>query len=279
VAENIDSMVRRRIRLLIVGVLLVVAAIGAGWYAYTAYRKAQFLRELHLVGFSTSLIGPPPAEMERAAQEKAEDLNIDLFAAYRENPDKRVRCDLAWMLITKESLDYYEFAKNNVASVPWPEVRIWAIREKRESLSSDYRRKLLDLLLASPTSEAKLVVARWYHKQGKVNESEDAYYAAMTNGLFWDALDAADELLESERYCDEAVSHLISVVRDSEHFVSRAAYSLANLHDAREDLEPLVKSCDKEPPDSPSRQRLVAKLKELVDNDRPEATAANENTP
>jgi len=259
-------MATRRTRILIVGVLLVIAAIGVGWNAYTAYRKAQFLRELHLVGFSTSMIGLPSAEMERAAQEKAEQLNIDLLAAYEDNLDHRVRCDLAWMLITKESLDYYEFAKNNVASVPWPEVRVWAIRRKRESLSSDYRERLLDLLLASPTSEAKLVVARWHHKQGKIKESEDAYYAAMTNGLFWDALDAADELVKSERYYDEAVSHLFSVVRDSEHFVSRAAYTLIILYDAREDLEPLVRSCDKEPPASPNRKKLVAKLSELVDN-------------
>lgn len=153
-------MVRPKTRLLIAAVLLVIAAIGVGWHAYTAYREAKFLRELDLVGFSTSLIGLPPAGVERAAQEQAEQFNINLFAAYRENLDKSVRCDLAEMLITKESLDYYEFARDNIASVPWPEVRVWAVRQKQDSLSPDYRRKLLGLLLASPTSEARRQVVK-----------------------------------------------------------------------------------------------------------------------
>ncbi len=84
-----------------------------------------------------------------------------------------------------------------------------------------YRQNLLDLILASPTSEAKLFAGRWYRNQGNIAESEDAYHTAMTTGRFWDALDAANELIETDRYHADAVQHLLSVVRDSEYFTPR----------------------------------------------------------
>lgn len=260
-------MIHRRRRLLIIAALFAVVACVVSWYAYTEYRKAQFLRDLHLVGFSASMIGSPRAEQERAAHQRAEELGIDLFAAYQEHLESDVRFHLAWMLITNESTEYTQFANQNVNSVPWPEVRIWAARRNQESLSPDYRKKLFDLILASPTSDAKLFAARWYRKQGKIAESEDAYHVAMTNGLFWDALDAANQLLESERYHDDAVDHLLSVVRDSKHFTGGAAHSLLDLYDVREELEPLVESCRNEPRDGPNRKLLVDKLTQLVEKD------------
>ncbi|MBC8872677.1 MAG: DNA alkylation repair protein [Planctomycetes bacterium] len=260
-------MTHRRRRLLVIAALLAVVGYVGGWYAYTEYRKAQFLRDLDLVVFSTSLIGSPRGEEERAAHQRADELGIDLFAAYENNLETGSRFHLAWMLITNESPEYYQLAKQNIDFVPWPEARIWAVRRKQESLSPEYRKKLLDLVLASPTSEAKLAAARWYRKQGKITESEDAYQAAMTNGLFWDALDAADQLLESERYHDDAVYHLLSVVRDSRPFTGRAAFSLLKLYDVREELEPLVESCRKEPNDGPNRKSLVDKLTQLVEKD------------
>lgn len=260
-------MIHHRRRLLIIVPLLAAVACFLGWYAYAEYRKAQFLRDLHLVGFSTSMISMPREEQGNAAHDRAEELGIDLFAAYKSNLESGLRFQLAWMLITNQSTEYSQFASQNVDSVPWPEVRIWVSRRNQESLSPDYRQKLLDLILASPTSEAKLVAARWYLKQGKIAESEDAYHAAMTNGLFWDALDAADQLLESERYHNDAVNHLLLVVRDSEDFTGRAAYSLMNLYDVRDELNPLVDSCRNEPNDGPNRKRLVDKLTQLVEKD------------
>jgi hypothetical protein len=260
-------MIHRRRRLLIIVPLLAAVACVLGWYAYAEYRKAQFLRVLHFVGFSTSMIGSPREEQENAAHDRAEELGIDLFAVYENNLESGLRFQLAWMLITNESTEYSRFARQNVDSVPWPEVRIWAVRLNQESLSPEYRQELLNLILASPTSEAKLVAARWYRKQGKIPESEDAYHAAMTNGLFWDALDAADQLLESERFHNDAVNHLLSVVRDSEHFTGRAAFSLLNLYDVRDELNLLVDTCRKEPKDGPNRKLLVDKLTQLVEKD------------
>jgi hypothetical protein len=260
-------MTHRGRRLLVIAALLAIVACVGSWHGYAEYRKAQFLRDLHLVSFSTSMIGSPHTEQELAAHQQAEELGIDLFAAYENNIESGARFHLSWMLITNESPEYYEFAKQEIVSVPWPEVRIWAIRRKQESLSPEYREKLLDLVLTSPTSEAKLAAARWYRKQGKVTEFEDSYHAAMVNGLFWDALDAADQLLESKRYHNDAVDHLLAVVRDSEHFTGRAAFSLLTEYDIREELEPLVDSCRKEPKNGPNRQSLVDKLTKLVEKD------------
>jgi len=260
-------MTHRRIRLLVIAPLLAIVACVVGWYAYGEYRKARFLHDLHLVACSTSMIGQPREERERAAHQRAEELGIDLFDAYESNLDTEVRFHLAWMLITNESIQYCQFTKRNVDSVPWPEVRIWQVRRNHTCLSPDYRERLLDLVLASPTSEARLHAARWYRKQGKITESEDAFSAAMTNGLFWDALDAADQLIETERYHDDAVNHLLSVVRDSEPFTYRAATSLLKLYGVREELEPLVDSCWEEPKDGPNRESLVDKLTKLVEKD------------
>jgi hypothetical protein len=273
-------MARRRTRwLFVVVVSVAVSAAAVDWHLYTVYAKAKFLRGLHLVGFSTSLIGTPHAETERAAQEKAEHLNINLFEAYKHYLAEDVRFDLAWMLITRESLDYYEFAKSNIDSVPWPEVRIWRDRCKEHSLSREYRDRLLDLLLASPTSEAKLFAGHWYEEQGKTEESEGALHAAMNNGLFWDALDAADLLVDSERYHDDAVNHLLAVVRDAEYFTPRAAFSIAELYRVREELQPLVESCCDEPPNGPNRKKLVARLQQLVGEEPGSLKAATEDAP
>lgn len=266
-ADQRSLMIHNRRRRFIIVPLLAAVTCFLGWYAYAEYPKTQFLRDLCLVGFSTFMISHPKEEQENTAHDRAEELGIDLFAAYKSNLKPGLRYQLAWMLITKQSTEYTQFASQNIDYVPWPEVRIWISRRNQESLSPDYRQKLLDLILASPTSEAKLSAARWCHKQGKIAESEDAYHAAMTNGLFWDALDAADQLLESERYHNDAVNHLLSLVRDSEDFFVRAAYSLLDLYDVREEMNPLVDRCIKEPREGPNRKLLVDKLTKLVEKD------------
>lgn len=247
--------------------LVVALACIVGWQVYSVHRVRRFLGDLHLVSFSTSMLGSPRAGAERAAQERARELDIDLFAAYEHRLEGRTRFSLAWMLISNESPRYYEFAQTSVASVPWPEVRIWIFRRKDPSLSEEYRQRLLDLVLASPTSEAKLAAGRWYRRQGRLTESEDAYYDALKNGLFWDALDAADELLQSERYRADAVRGLLGVVRDTKSFVPRAAASLVRLYGAEEELQPLVDACVQSPQDERQRAALVKRLKLLVEQD------------
>lgn len=258
-------MPKRRIRW--VALSLVAAACVGGWFAFRDLRKVRFLHDLHLVGFSRSMIGSPRDDQELAAQRRADELGIDLFAAYEDSLEKNVRFDLAWMLITRESLEYSSFAKQNVASVPWPEVRIWATRLEERSITAGYRGKLRDLMLASPTSEGKLAAALGYREQGKIKESEDAYYDAMTHGLFWDALDAADQLLESERYRAAAANHHLSVVGDAEHFTPRAAVSILNLHGKREELSALLDACRKERRGGPNRKWLVEELTRLIEQD------------
>ena len=171
------------------------------------------------------------------------------------------------MLISNESPQYYEFAKAHIASVPWPEVRIWVVRRKDAALSEEYRQRLLDLVLASPTSEGKLSAARWYGRQGRLTEAEDAYYDALKNGLFFDALDATDELLKSERYRAEAVRGLIDVIRDPRPFPPRAAMSLLRLYHAEDELQPLVDAYVENPKNERLRTALVKRLRLLVEQD------------
>jgi hypothetical protein len=258
-------MTRRFTRNCLIGALAAIVAIGGAWYGYSEYVKAQFLRELSLVFFSTSMIGGASTEKEQAAHERAKELGINLFAAYRSHSEANARFDLAWMLITNESVEYYEFARVNIDSIPWPEVRIWVSRRNQGSLSPEYRKKLLQLVLASPTSEGKLAAARWYRQQNRIEESEDAYYSAMTTGLFWDALDSADKLLDSVRYRGDAIHHLLSVVRDSKRFHSRAALSLLNAFGVADELKSLVDACEREGPDGPNRRMLVERITQLAD--------------
>jgi hypothetical protein len=235
----------------------------------------RFLHDLSLVHSSTSMIGMPRAEREQAVRHRAEELRIDLFAAYRGNLDEGRRYDLAWLLISDESPDYIEFAVANTHSIPWPEVRIWVHRRVEKGLSADYRQSLLKLVLASPTSEARLAAGRWYRAQGKIAESEDAYYAAMTTGLFWDALDAADELIDSDRYHADAVKHFLSVLRDAEYFTPRAAGSLLRLYRVCDELRPLVDACERDAKDVASRKALLEELTRLVERDLGKTGAKN----
>lgn len=260
-------MVPKRHGIWFLAVVIVGLAGVVGWKVYDVYRVRRFLGELRLVHFSTSLIGSPGAEKERAAHQRARELHLNLFAAYRERLKRDARFSLAWMLISNESPQYYEFAMAHVASVPWPEVRIWVVRRKDAALSDEYRQRLLDLVLASPTSEGKLSAARWYGRQGRLTEAEDAYYDALKNGLFFDALDAADELLKSERYRAEAVRGLIDVVRDPRPFPPRAAMSLLRLYHVEEELQPLVDACLKNPNNQRLRTALVKRLTLLVEQD------------
>lgn len=248
------------------GVLVVVVS-AVGWELYTDYRVDRFVEDLHLVTFSTSMIGSPRAETERAAAERARDIGIDLFDVYQAHLERGVRFSLAWMLISDEAPQYYDFAKANVTSIPWPEVRIWVIRRNDESLSDAYRQRLLDLVLASSTSEAKLAAGRWYRQRGRLAESEDAFFEAMTRGLFWDALDAADELIDSERYHPAAIWHLLAVVRDPRPFPPRAATSLARYYGVEKELQPLVDLCVENPRDEKQQAALVERLTLVIEND------------
>lgn len=260
-------MTRGRPRLLVASALLAVLAGVFCWWGCVAWRRIRFLHDLELVHFSTSLIGMPHVAKERAARQRAKELHIDLFAAYRRNLGKGRRCDLAWLLISDESPDYIEYAKTNIHSFLWPEVRIWVHRRVDETLSEDYRRNLLELILASPTSEAKLAAGRYHRARGQIAEAEDAYCAAMKNGLFWDALDAADALIDSDRYHADAVRHHLSVLRDAEYFTARAAGSLLRLYHVGEQLQPLVDACEREAKDGANRKALVGKLTKLVEED------------
>jgi len=247
--------------------LAAVLIAGLGWYAVNVYREFRFIRNLHLVSFSTSMIRMPRAETERDSQEMADRLQIDLARAYEQNIGTGARFHLAWMLISRESAAYYAYAKRNVDKVPWAEVRIWAVRYREDTLSPAYREKLIDLLVASPTSEAKLTVARWHRQNGRIAESEDAWYAAMTGESFWDSLDAADALIDSERYSDAAVRQLFAAVRDTDFFLSRAANSIVKLYAAEDELGVLVGSCESESQDGPNRKLLVERLAELIDRE------------
>jgi hypothetical protein len=244
--------------------MLLVVAVCVGLlscFGYVEYTRHNFIRSLFLVGYSTSTMGCPSAEMERNALAEADRLYINLFRAYRANLSRNTRVHLAWLLITRESPDYVAFAQQNINAVPWPEVRVWRFRYNDKALTPKYRDRILELLLLSPTSEAQLFAAHWYHGLGNLEESEDCYYAAMNNGEFWDALDAADALVNSTRYHQDAVNHLLSVVRDTD--VSRAAYSLLDLYHVRQELAPLVEACEKDPGGT-SRKRLVERLTQII---------------
>lgn len=256
---------RRSFRFAIVAGLFVAAVAG---FAIQDYRRAKFLRELCLVKFSTHLIGTPYPEDERAARERAEQLGIDVFAAYRDSRSDYVRSQLAWLLISDESPEYFRFVQQNIESACWLEARIWVSRINRETVSPEYRERLLELLQASPTAEAKLAVALWHDRHDRRTEAEDAYYAALTSGSFWHALPAAEELLASGRYGNEAVDQLLLMVREADVFQTRPAYSLLDHYNVREELVPLVERCASEPKNKEVRVELVEKLTELVEQPR-----------
>jgi hypothetical protein len=262
------SSIARRKKWKVNASLIAVVLCFAGWVVYSKVREAQFLRELDcLVSVTTSLIAFPGPKQELAIQRRADNLGIDLFSTYKANLNKGRRLALAWMLITNESEDYFRHALANVESVSWPEVRIWVSRYRDESLSNEYRAKLLDLVITSPTSEGKLASARYYEMEGRFAESEAAYFDAMKGGAFWDALDAAEKLLASERYRQEAATFLLELVRDVEPFPDQAAYILLNHHGGREQLETLLKACHKEPPGGPNRTALLNRLKRQIAGD------------
>jgi len=262
----------RRTRYALAATLVAALLSLGGWYGLAEYRQYRFVADLHLVGFSTSMIGSPRPEQEQDTQRQAAELGIDLFAAYQNNLRYDARFDLAWLLITQESPEYLNHVREHVAEAPWPEVRIWSSRRRDASLSPEYRQELLALLLASPTSEAKLAAARWHKDHGDMAAAESAWHEAMTKGAFWDALDAADQLLKSEHYRTAALQHHLEVVRDSEHFTSRAAQSLLRHYNAFEECQSLVDGCKREPRDGPNRRALVERIEQLM-------TAVTPDTP
>jgi hypothetical protein len=174
---------------------------------------------------------------------------------------------LAVLLIERESLEYTQHAAANIRDVPWPEVRIWCVYAKSDSVSPEYQRKLQQLLLSSPTSEAKLWAANWHAQHGSVELAEDCYYAAMTSGQFWDSLDAADKLIQSPRYRPQALNHLLGVVTDSESFVSRAAFTLMSTFGLEKELNQVFLDCKKKNADPAARRLLVARLTDAISND------------
>ena len=92
-------MLPRARRLAVIMLLAIVAGL-VGYLGYTKCRKAKFLRDLYVVGFSTSMIGPPTEDTLHAAIDDAHRLNIDLFKDFRQvaevgvNQFHRQRCQL-----------------------------------------------------------------------------------------------------------------------------------------------------------------------------------------
>src|SRR6476646_653010 len=193
-----------RLRFWIALAMMLILLAVTFWWTYESPQD-RFVRELRIVHFSTSLIGGPAEGKVPSALAEAERLHVDLFSQYKKNFNVDNSTDLAWLLITKESPEYLDFAKEHVIDVRWPEVRIWRVRALDESLSDPYRARLRELILESPTSEAKLSAASWHRKRGDIQKAEDCFYAAMNHGEFWDSLDAAVDLLDSSRYRDAAI--------------------------------------------------------------------------
>jgi hypothetical protein len=248
--------------------IVALGVLGALIWWTSESAADRFVRELGIVHFSTSMIGGPAEGKIPEALKEAERLHVDLFQQYQKNSKSNRRFDLAYLLITKQSSDYLTDAQKNIETVPWPEVRIWRGQVNSDSsLPEEYRTKLKELLLASPTSEAKLWSASWHKNRGENDEAEDCLNSAMMNGLFWDALDAADLLLESTRYRDAAIEHHLQVLRNGEIFTPRAARSLVKTLNAGEELKVLCDEC-KSPKWSDKHHRLVQELESLAESKR-----------
>ncbi len=247
--------------------LLIAVAVVVSRYLWREYQTAEFFRNLHLVACSTSMIAQPREGAEQAAFQQAESLGIDLQNAYAERDSCRLQ--LAWLLISRESTHYLEFARNHIETISWCEVRVWQVRRRDESLTEEYRQRLLELILMSPTSEARLAAAEWYTTQGRRAEAEEAWFAAMQSGFVMDAMDAAIQLLKSDRYEYEAALHLLNMIRESNPlFVEGIAPILLDHYAARETLGPLVARCRTQAPGTPDRRLLVDQLGELIEQRR-----------
>ena len=116
-------------------VMLILLAVTF-WWTYESPQD-RFVRELSIVHFSTSLIGSPAEGKVSLALAEAERLHVDLFSQYKKNFNVGNATDLAWLLITKESPEYLDFAKEHVIDVRWPEVRIWRAAESFASEVGD----------------------------------------------------------------------------------------------------------------------------------------------
>jgi len=233
------------------------------WWTYESPQD-RFVSELGIIHFSTSMIGGPAEGKVSEALQEAERLHVDVFKKYQKNARSDRRFDLAYLLITKQSSDYLADARENIENVPWPEVRIWRVQVNSDSsLPEGYRTKLKELLLASPTSEAKLWSASWHKHRGEDKEAEDCLNAAMNNGQFWDSLDAADLLLESPRYREAAIEHHLQVLRNEDNFTRRVAKSLIKALNAGEELNSLCDEC-KSSVWSDKCRRLVEALEQIA---------------
>jgi hypothetical protein len=264
-------MSRQKILAVIILLLLPVAA-WCLWDMWRDHRREAYLRNLDLVAFSTSMIGSPNRGQVEAELQLADKAGIDLMDMYRECRKRGERFSLAWMLISRESPEYFQDAKTHIADVPWPEARIWCVRLNDKDLSTTTREQLLDLLAASPTSEAQLHVGRIFRSHGKATAAEESFYAAMTgkDSQFWDALDAADELKDSQRYHDEAMQYLLKIACESEYAVFRSSASIARECGQWDELEGFIRECEREPKNAAQRAKLKAILTELVERDRTE---------
>jgi hypothetical protein len=245
--------------------MLVIPAVG--FVVYREYHKAQFINHLGLVYFSTSLIGTPRDERVRQAAAEAEELGVDLFAAYTANLENGCHYDLAWLLIRSESAAYLDFVGRHVATVRWPEVRIWRVMRSSESLSPAYRQGLLNAMLASPTSEGRLAAAYWYEKAGRQEEMESACLDVLAAGASFDSFDAAYLLANSKRYRTTAVRHLLSVVRTENHLAGGAAAGhLAVIYSASDQFDPLIRAYV-DSPSAATKRQLVEALEKLAGSD------------
>ncbi|MFI5378392.1 MAG: hypothetical protein ACHRHE_03725 [Tepidisphaerales bacterium] len=248
----------RRKKWLVVVILVALPIVGRLSWAW--HRRAQFVRNLDLVAFSTSLIGMPSVAELRAKSAEADGLGVDLMKEYRNHSDDGHRFQLAYLLLSRESSAYCSFADEHLREIPWPEVRIWRAMQSRERVSKAYGERLLKLVLTSPTSEGQLFAGRWYAEHDDPAKSEAAYLAVIALGPSFDAWDAAASLTRAPGQRSMALQYLLTEVRTEENW-EPAAYRLLNALKVRKELEPLV---TKE-----KRSELLAILTSLVARDAP----------
>ncbi len=247
----------------VLALLVLSTAILAAGYQYRRSVDDRLLQNLCLVRCSTSMIGTPKPEKIAEARRVLRDRGLDLFPTYRRLLGTGAELDLAWLLITDASDEYFRFTTENVATVPWCEVRLWVVRSRDQTLAASTRDTLVQLYLSSPTAEGQLAAGRWHRLQGNRDKSEVSFYSAMNSGSFWDALDAADALLTSERFRDDAEAHMFSVVRDRKTYVRRAAESLLRQWGELDKHKELLDRCDQKAVPEESHRELVARIREL----------------
>ena len=104
---------------------------------------------------------------------------VDLMAAYKSNvDDPSVRSGLAYLLLLSENLEYVEYVSAHLQEMSDDrEVRVWVyVLDRYESISADYKRKLVSELSKVDKPMAQLCI-------GRVNVSQGQYDIAASKAL------------------------------------------------------------------------------------------------